>query len=174
MNRHRTRLLTVTAAIATVSAVVLVAALIVVPALATPQVGLSAEQVAMGNFGEINVKTHNFPPHKVKLKTKGDSDVYVIRNTFDPGGSSGWHTHPGPSLITVTKGEITAYEGDDRKCMPKVYREGEGFVDPGDGHVHLLRNETSAPAETVAVQILPKGAARRIDADDPGNCSFSA
>jgi len=22
--------------------------------------------VAMGNFGEINVKTHNFPPHKVK------------------------------------------------------------------------------------------------------------
>jgi hypothetical protein len=32
------------------------------------------------------VKTHNFPPHKVRLKTKGDSDVYVIRNTFDPGG----------------------------------------------------------------------------------------
>ncbi len=23
---------------------------------------------------------------------------------------------------------------------------GEGFVDPGDGHVHLLRNETGAPA----------------------------
>jgi hypothetical protein len=80
----------------------------------------------------------------------------------------------GPSLITVTKGEITAYEGDDRKCTPKVYREGEGFVDPGDGHVHLLRNETAASAETVAVQILPKGAARRIDADDPGNCPFSA
>ena len=55
----------------------------------------------------------------------------------------------------MAKGEITAYEGDDRKCTPKVYREGEGFVDPGDGHVHLLRNETSAPAETVAVQILP-------------------
>jgi hypothetical protein len=56
----------------------------------------------------------------------------------------------------VTKGEITAYEGDDRTCTPKVYREGEGFVDPGDGYVHLLRNETSAPAETVAVQILPR------------------
>ena len=126
----------------------------------------------LGTFGKINVKTHNFPPHKVRLKTKGDSDVYVIRNTFDPGGSSGWHTHPGPSLITVTKGEITAYEGDDPKCRPKVYREGEGFVDPGDGHVHVLRNETTAPAETVAVQILPRGAARRIDAPDPGNCPF--
>jgi quercetin dioxygenase-like cupin family protein len=174
MNRHRTRLLMVTAAIATVSALVLAAALIVVPALATPQTGLTAEQVAKGRFGEINVKTHNFPPHKVKLKTRGDSDVYVIRNTFDPGGSSGWHTHPGPSLITVTKGEITAYEGDDPNCRPTVYRAGEGFVDPGDGHVHLLRNETTAPAETVAVQILPKDAARRIDAADPGNCPFSA
>jgi quercetin dioxygenase-like cupin family protein len=172
MKRHRTRILAATAALATVSALVLVAALIVVPALATPQTGLTAEQVALGHFGKINVRTHNFPPHKVKLKTKGDSDVYVIRNTFDPGGSSGWHTHPGPSLITVTKGEITAYEGDDRKCRPTVYREGEGFVDPGDGHVHVLRNETTEPAETVAVQILPTGAARRIDAPAPGNCPF--
>jgi hypothetical protein len=97
MKRHRTRILVGTAAIATVSALVLVAALIVVPALATPQTGLMAEQVALGHFGKINVKTHNFPPHKVKLKTKGDSDVYVIRNTFAVGGSSGWHTHPGPS-----------------------------------------------------------------------------
>ena len=97
MKRHRTRILVGTAAIATVSAFVLIAALIVVPALATPQTGLMAEQVALGHFGKINVKTHNFPPHKVKLKTKGDSDVYVIRNTFAVGGSSGWHTHPGPS-----------------------------------------------------------------------------
>jgi quercetin dioxygenase-like cupin family protein len=174
MKRHRTRILVGTAALATIGALVLVAALIVVPALATTPTGMASIQVSKGLFGEINVKTHNFPPHKVKLKTKGDSDVYVIRNTFDPGGSSGWHTHPGPSLITVTSGEITAYEGDDSTCTPKVYRTGEGFVDPGDGHVHLLRNETSAPAETVAVQILPKGALRRIDAPDPGNCPFSA
>jgi hypothetical protein len=59
---------------------------------------------------------------------------------------------------------ITAYEGDDPKCRPTVYGEGEGFVDPGDGHVHLPRNETTAPAETVAVQILHNGAPRRIDA----------
>jgi quercetin dioxygenase-like cupin family protein len=172
VKRRRTRVLAATAALATICALVLVAALIVVPASATPPSGLAAEQVAMGNFGKINVKTNNFPPHKVKLKTKGDSDVYVIRNTFDPGGSSGWHTHPGPSLITVTRGELTAYEGDDRKCRPTVYRAGDGFIDPGDGHVHLVRNETTEPAEAVAVQILPNGAERRIDAPDPGNCPF--
>lgn len=171
MNRHRTPVLTA-AAVATLSAVVVAAALVGVPALATPQTGVTSEQVAMGRFGELNVKTNNFPPQKVKLKTKGDSDVYVIRNTFAVGGSTGWHTHQGPSLITVTKGEITAYEGDDPNCTPTVYRAGEGFVDPGDGHVHLLRNETAAPAETVAVQLLPQGAMRRIDAPDPGTCPF--
>jgi hypothetical protein len=50
MKRHRTRVLAATAAIATVSALVLVAALIVVPALATPQTGLTAEQVALGTL----------------------------------------------------------------------------------------------------------------------------
>jgi quercetin dioxygenase-like cupin family protein len=174
MKRHRTRVLAATAAVATASALIAVAGLIVVPALATPQSGLASTQVAMGRFGKINVRTHNFPPHKVKIKTKGDSDVYVIRNTFEPGGTTGWHTHPGPSLITVTNGEITAYEGDDPTCTPRTYRAGAGFVDPGDGHVHLLRNQTGEPAETVAVQILPKGAMRRIDAPDPGNCPFSA
>jgi quercetin dioxygenase-like cupin family protein len=108
----------------------------------------------------------------VKLKTKGVSDVYVTRNAIAVGGQSGWHTHPGPSLIIVTAGEITAYEGDDPTCTPTRYRAGEGFVDPGDGHVHLLRNETDSPAETVAIQILPQDATRRIDARAPGNCGF--
>ena len=61
MKRRRTRVLAATAAIATISALVLAAALIVVPALATPQSGVTSTQVAMGGFGEINVKTHNFP-----------------------------------------------------------------------------------------------------------------
>jgi hypothetical protein len=38
--------------------------------------------------------------------------------------------------------------------------------------VHLLRNESGAPAETIAVQLLPNGAARKTDAPDPGNCHF--
>jgi hypothetical protein len=73
----------------------------------------------------------------------------------------------------VTVGEIMAYDGDEPTCTPKHYRSGEGFVDPGDGRVHLLRNESDAPAETVAVQFLPKDATRRIDnAPAPGNCHF--
>lgn len=109
---------------------------------------------------------------ELALRTKSTSDVYVTRNAIGVGGHSGWHTHPGPSLIIVTAGEIMAYNANDPTCTPTRYRAGEGFVDPGGGSVHLLRNESGAPAETVAVQILSKGAERRIDTPATGNCSF--
>jgi quercetin dioxygenase-like cupin family protein len=141
--------------------------------LATPPTpgGLSALPLARSLFGEIDLQAHDIRWH-VKMKTKGDSDVHVTQNTFQPGAHSGWHTHPGPSLITVTSGQITAYDGDDPTCTPMIYNAGDGFTDPGSGHVHLLRNETGAPAVTIAVQILPKDAQRRIDAPSPGNCPF--
>lgn len=106
----------------------------------------------------------------LELKTKGSTDLYVVRNSIDPSGTSGWHRHPGPSLITVTAGEITAYDSDDPTCAPTVYRVGQGFIDDGD-HAHMLRNETGEPAETVAVQFLAPGTtARRIDAPKPSHC----
>jgi quercetin dioxygenase-like cupin family protein len=140
--------------------------------LATPGSGFSAAQQWKGVFDEIDAKSET-DTHELELRTEGISDVYVTRNVIAVGGHSGWHTHPGPSLIIVTVGEIMAYDGDDPTCTPKRYRVGEGFVDPGGGHVHLLRNETDAPAETVAIQILPQGATRRIDVmPAPGNCPF--
>jgi quercetin dioxygenase-like cupin family protein len=44
---------------------------------------------------------------RLKLKTHGVSDGYVAGNTFAAnGGTSGWHSHPGPSVIFVTAGTI--------------------------------------------------------------------
>ena len=140
--------------------------------LATPGSGFTAAQQWKGVFDAIDVHVNDMPEHQVKISTKGRSDVYVTRNAIAPGGHSGWHTHPGPSLVIVTVGEVMAYDGDDPTCTPTRYRAGDGFVDPGDGHTHLLRNETDAPAETVAVQFLPTGATRRIDAAAPANCGF--
>jgi quercetin dioxygenase-like cupin family protein len=141
--------------------------------LATPQVGVTTTQLAKGTFGPINVTTQDpATGWQAALQSMGTSDVYAVRNTFDPGGTTGWHTHPGPSLVIVTLGTITAYDGDDPSCTPKVYTAGQGFVDPGGGHVHLLRNETNLHAETVAIQIIPKDAARKIDMPAPGNCPF--
>ena len=141
------------------------------PALATPASGFTAVQQIKGDYGPIDVKVKGNNDWEVELKTDGDSDVHVVRNSIAIGGQSGWHRHPGPSLITVTIGTITAYESDDPLCSPRVYTAGEGFIDEGT-HAHLLRNESGAPAETVAVQFLADGAARRIDESAPNNCNF--
>jgi len=148
---------------------------------ATAAGGFSSSTLALARLGEINVFNH-FPPDQAGAMdtwrswqgTKGMSDLYVQTNVWSAGGSTGWHTHPGHSLIIVTKGTLTAYEGDDPGCTPHVYTAGMGFVDPGGGHVHLIRNETGEEAAGVAVQIIPADQPRRIDAEDPGNCSFAA
>jgi len=104
--------------------------------------------------------------------TKGDSDLYVQSNVWVAGGTTGWHTHPGHSLITVTAGTVTAYEGNEPTCTPKVYTVGMTFVDEGGDHVHVIRNEGAVEARTITVQLLPAGATRRIDASANPACSF--
>jgi len=150
---------------------------------ATPAAGFTGSTLAVGRFGEIDVSTHSFFPdaavpqhHKNQWfsfqKTKGASDVYVQSNTWQPGGTTGWHTHPGHSLIIVTAGTVTAYDGDDPECRPHVYTVGMGFVDEGGDHVHVIRNEDSIEAKTIAVQLIPAGAARRPDGDRNPACAF--
>jgi hypothetical protein len=155
-------------------AVILAAGAYAVTVRATPSSGFTSTTLATARFDEIDVKNFTLPADfwQARLKTQGLSDVYVQSNAWVPGGSSGWHTHPGHSLILVTAGTVTAYDGDDPTCTPREYTQGMGFVDPGGGHVHLLRNEGSIDARTITVQLIPAAAVRRIDAADPGTCTF--
>jgi quercetin dioxygenase-like cupin family protein len=144
-------------------------------ALATPGAGITSANVSVGRFDAMWVSTSFKTPtgkHRVRIKTRGASDVYVVSNKIAPGGHTGWHTHPGPSLVTVKSGTITAYNASDRKCRPTVYPAGSGFIDPGNGNLHLLRNEGTVEAETIAVQFIPAAGERRIDTPKPDNCPF--
>ena len=143
--------------------------------LATPPSGQSTTTLARAPFDPLKIKGKSDIPNiwRVKLKTHGASDFYVIDNTFAAnGGTSGWHSHPGPSLIFVVAGQITNYHGDDPSCTPHVYSAGQSFTDEGGADVHMLRNNGTVDAETIAVQFLQKDATRRIDMPDPGNCHF--
>jgi uncharacterized cupin superfamily protein len=148
-------------------------------AMATEAEGYKSTSLALGRFREIDVTSAFQSGHKAAgdeqagqllQQTKGLSDVYVQSNTLAPGGSTGWHVHLGQSLVIVTAGTVTDYEGRDPKCRPHVYTNGMGFVDPGGEHVHNIRNEGDVEARTIAVQFIPADAARRIDVADPGNC----
>ncbi len=143
--------------------------------LATPPAGFSGTTLAKATYGKISSHVHIPDTWDELIRTKGLSDLYVQQNTWQPGGSTGWHTHPGPSLVIVTQGSLTEYDGDDPTCTPHVYTANtptNSFVDPGNGHVHLVRNETGAMAQAIAVQLAPSGAVRRQDAPKPVNCTF--
>ena len=160
-------------------------AIVLIPshrALATDPVGFTGVTLAQGRYSRIDVTNYFVPPdYAVKPspvwtsfeKTSRPSDLYVQSNSWDPGGSTGWHSHPGHSLIIVTQGTVTDYEGSDKNCTPHVYAAGQTFIDEGGPHVHIIRNETSSPATTIAVQLIPAKQSRRIDAPDPGNCHFA-
>ena len=130
--------------------------------------------LAKSRFADMDLRAHAQPSGlwRTRIKTRGSSDLYVVDNKFAPGATTGWHSHPGPSLIQVVAGTVTNYMGDDHRCRPHTYAAGTGFVDAGGKDVHILRNEGSVPAETIAVQLLPQDAARKIDAPDPGHCPF--
>jgi quercetin dioxygenase-like cupin family protein len=150
-----------------------VAAGFLASALATPGSGFTSVDISKGRFDEIVVKTNDEHAHQVQLRTKGESDFYVVQNTVTPGGYSGWHTHPGPSLVTVKSGTATFYEGDDPECTPHVHPAGSGFVDRGDGHVHMVRNEGNVDLVLITVQLFPADTTQqRFDVADPENCKF--
>ena len=141
---------------------------------ATPASKFVGTTLAVGRLGEFSINLHTEPADiwQSRQKTHGDSDLYVQSNVWQPGGSTGWHSHPGHSLIIVTAGTLTNYEGDDRDCTPHAYTAGMSFVDEGGDHVHLIRNEGTVEARGYAVQLVPAQAARRIDEPAPGNCPF--
>ena len=155
-------------------------------ALATPPSGFTGMTQAKATFGEIfsHVQTQDPQLWNEVMKTVGATDLFVQDNTWDPSTcgspgcipSTGWHTHPGPSFVIVTQGSVTVYDGDDPACTPHVFTAdtpNNAFIDPGGGHVHIIRDESGTMAKTVAVQFIPAGATRRQDISPaPGNCPF--
>jgi quercetin dioxygenase-like cupin family protein len=176
MNRHRTRILT---AIAAVGALV-AGALLVLPARATPPSGVTTTIIGVGRFTTIDAKAKtDVDPGKptkfwkARIKTKRSSDLHVLQNTIAPGGTFGWHSHPGPSLVIVKSGTASFYLAKDPTCRPHVVPAGSGVVDQGQD-VHVVRNEGRVDLVTVVVSLVPAGFERRIDAPNPGSCPFSA
>ncbi|MGK2962276.1 MAG: cupin domain-containing protein [Gemmatimonadaceae bacterium] len=117
---------------------------------------------------------------KVKRKTgrwemdihaKDPTDVIVASLTIQPGGHSGWHSHPGPGFVQVISGTVHFYEAADASCVPTVVSVGEAWLDRGETP-HIVRNETGDPVTLLVTVFVPPGSAPRIDEPAPGNCPF--
>jgi quercetin dioxygenase-like cupin family protein len=116
---------------------------------------------------EIDINAHTSRRRSAgKAQDEDRRMSYVVDNKIAPSGTTGWHSHPGPSLILVVAGTVTNYRGDDPSA-PHVYSRGSGFIDEGGTDVHAAERGQRL-AETIAVQLLPKDAARRTDMPAPG------
>ena len=142
-------------------------------ALATPGMGiLAAPVLARGTLGPnvgpnlvVNSKTG------VHLKALGATNIVTQQIRIAPGGNTGWHSHPGPVLVTVKSGSIQLFYASDTSCQGVVYEAGDSFVDRGDENVHIARASPFDGVELWATYFVPGGdpsAPFRLDAPDPG------
>ena len=83
--------------------------------LATPPSGLTNVPLARGT----NV-SHGTIPLQV------GTDVAMAQITVDPGGSSGWHSHPGGAIIVVKQGSLTVYSSVGSQVRDHDVQRGAG------------------------------------------------
>lgn len=154
------------------AAIFVVAAVVGAPTSATPASGFVAAPVAAGNFGsDLDVKADKIEHWDLTLKAKDDTLTGINRVTVQPGGHSGWHSHPIPIFLTVTVGEIQWFDGSNPLCPAKTYHVGDSFVEPAN-RVHNVVNATGSVAEFYAVRFNPDGITFFIDQPEPNNCAF--
>jgi quercetin dioxygenase-like cupin family protein len=128
-------------------------------ALATPSSGLTPVPLARGT----NV-SHGTIPLQV------GTDVAMQQITVDPGGSSGWHSHPGGAIIVVKQGSLTVYSPVGSKCETTTYSAGQAFIER-PGEVDDVLNAGTIPYVLfVTFPRVPQGDSARTDEPDPGTC----
>jgi hypothetical protein len=103
--------------------------------------------------------------------TPDGADLFVQHVRLDPNSATGWHTHPGPALVTVVRGSLTYEDSAAATCRQAVYTAGEGFVDRGFGHVHRAIAGPDG-VDFYVTYVLPRGSATHvIAASVPAECS---
>jgi hypothetical protein len=104
--------------------------------------------------------------------TPDGTDLLVQHVRLGPNTPTGWHTHPGPALVTVVKGSLV-YEdaAAANRCRRVFYSPGTGFVDRGFGHVHRAIAGPDG-VDFYVVYLLPRGSETHvIPASAPAECS---
>ncbi len=148
---------------------VLVFSVCAILAWASPAVGVTPTLIGRATYEPFKVESDSLV--EVEVKAKSHLDVVVRTHDYAAGGSTGWHTHPGPVFVSVLQGQVTFYEADDPACTPHVVSAGQGYVDTGRGH--LGRNETGQPARDVTVILAPVNLPFRGELPAPNpNCGF--
>ena len=134
-------------------------AVTVAPSWATPPSGLTNIPLARGT---------DTSPGTIPLQF--GTDVAMAQITVDPGGSSGWHSHPGGAIIIVQQGSLTVHQPVGAQCQTTTYSAGQAFIER-PGEVDDVTNTGTVPYVLfVTFPRVPPGDSARTDQPDPGTC----
>ena len=145
-------------------------------ALATPSLGFIVNQILAKGVVSSNIRqqieiTRNpdgsVEPWEAELHAHGSTDFYIQHLVLAPGGYSGWHTHPGILIGTVTAGSIDFY---DASCQKHTVAAGEVYFE--NGNVHGIVNTGSVDADLSIAYLIKHNLPRRLEADAPA-CAVS-
>jgi hypothetical protein len=122
---------------------------------------------AHNSIGEVPVSA------LARAVTPDGADVFVQHVRLGANVATGWHTHPGPAIVTVVgpKSALTYEDEQANECKHVTYLGGQGFVDLGFGHVHRA---VAGPdgADFYVTYLLPRGSESHvIPASAPDACS---
>jgi hypothetical protein len=158
----------------------LLVALNAIPGAATPPVGFVGTTVGRGTY-----VGHG------SLALKHGLDNVVTRTVVAPGGSSGWHSHPGGAIVIIQQGEMTIYssvgKGDDGQgksqsdeggggrhsnCVITRYTQGQSFIERVGEVVQAVNTGSTETIIIAAFPGVPVGVVggQRIDKPNPGTC----
>jgi quercetin dioxygenase-like cupin family protein len=138
----------------------LLAAVSMVPGAATPPSGLMNVPLARG-----------MDQSKGTIPLQEGTDVVMAQITVIPGGSSGWHSHPGGAIIIVKQGdEVTVNRSVGSQCEVTKYKAADAFIErPGEVDDVVNTGQTTYVL-LVTFPRVPHGGSARIDQPDPGTC----
>jgi quercetin dioxygenase-like cupin family protein len=107
-----------------------------------------------------------------EVEQRKGNDVAVNQITVPPAGFSGWHSHPGTTVVAVQSGQITLFSEPiaGGECRVRTFTAGQVFLE----HPRTKYNAVNTGSEPYVVAAtffnVPHGGSSRIDQPDPGNC----
>jgi quercetin dioxygenase-like cupin family protein len=146
-------------AMASLGIAAVVMAVTLAPGGATPPAGFTSVPLALAT----NQSDGTIP-------LKAGTDIAMAQITVDPGGSSGWHSHPGGAIVLVKEGTVTMQESVGGKCMTMTYTAGQGFVERSGQVLQAVNRGTIPYVLFVTFPRVPHGESPRTDEPDPGTC----
>lgn len=138
-------------------------------AVATPPSGLTSQLLARGSWDRQDRRDFI---ESLEEKRKVASDVATVQATLALGGTTGWHAHPGPSVVVLKSGTLTITEATGRGCGISEVTAATGpkvFFHPEE--VHKFDNTGGTIAELYITYFVPTAVPLLIDAPAPAPCT---